>query len=170
MEQLCYFMCSRGILKLCTFHSPNPISGNSTDKIYLLNMLNSEKMFDGMSIYVCSDLLKFFTNMILPFIKYKFVLVSGDSDLCVPKEILTMNEAIILLKNPYLLKWFAQNTRVQYNDKIVQMPIGLDYHTIANYPNCPWRLPEEKSSPTFQEEILFKTSNLRTGNIYCWKL
>ena len=159
MEQLCYFMCSRGILKFCTFHSPNPISSNSTDTIYLLNMLNSGKMFDGMSIYVCSDLLKFFTNMILPFIKYKFVLVSGDSDLCVPKEILTMKEAVMLLQNPYLLKWFAQNTRIQDNEKIVQMPIGLDYHTIANYPNCSWRLPEEKSLPKFQEETLLRIRN-----------
>lgn len=156
MEQLCHFMCSRGILKFCTFHSQKPISSNNSDTGYLLNMLKVGKMFDGMSIYVCSDLLKFFTNVILPHINYKFVLVSGDSDLCVPKEILTIKETITLLQNPYLLKWFVQNTRIQDNEKIVQMPIGLDYHTIANNPNCSWRLPEEKSLPRFQEEILFK--------------
>lgn len=159
MEQLCYFMCSRGILKFCTFHSPKPSSSNNNDTAYLLNMLNSGKMFDGMSIYVCSDLLKFFTYKILPFIKHKFVLVSGDSDLCVPKEILTMKETLILLQNPYLLKWFAQNTRMQDNEKIVQMPIGLDYHTISNNPDCSWRLPEEKHLPRFQEEILIKIRN-----------
>jgi len=44
-----------------------------------------KNMFNGMSIYVCSDLLKFFVNNIFPKINKNFILVSGDSDLCVPR-------------------------------------------------------------------------------------
>ena len=117
-------------------------------------MINNNKMFDGMLIYVCSDLLKYFVNNILSKILHTFVLVSGDSDLCVPIEALSQRETIQLINSPYLLKWFAQNTRIQYNDKMVQMPIGLDYHTIFNNPNCNWCLPEENKLPLEQEKIL----------------
>jgi hypothetical protein len=110
-------------------------------------MLESNRMFNGMSIYVCSDLLRFFLNQILPYLRNTFVLVSGDSDLCVPKEALTREETFLLLKSPLLLKWFTQNSRVEQNDKIVQLPIGLDYHTISNYPNCSWRQAHEEMSP-----------------------
>jgi len=117
-------------------------------------MLKSNKMYNGMSIYVCSDLLKFFVNQILPFIIHNFVLVTGDSDLCVPLEALNQNETYKLLNSPFLLKWFAQNTRIQDNNKIIQLPIGLDYHTISNNPDCLWKLPGENHLPRFQENTL----------------
>jgi len=154
MENNCYFVCSRGLLKSCTFHSPKPMSSCSTDIKYLYNMLESNRMFNGMSIYVCSDLLRFFLNQILPYLRNTFVLVSGDSDLCVPKEALTMEETFLLLKSPLLLKWFTQNSRVEQNDKIVQLPIGLDYHTILRNQSCNWRLPDEGYLPIQQEELL----------------
>lgn len=154
MENECYFVNSRGLLKSCTFYSPNPISSFDKDTMYLFDMLTSNKMFNGMSIYVCSDLLKFFVNTILPQIKNTFVLVSGDSDLCVPKEILTMIETDTLLNSQYLLKWFAQNTRMQNNNKIIQMPIGLDYHSINSNPEFKWRMPHENWLPIEQEKIL----------------
>ena len=59
-EDSCLFVCSRGILKSCTFHSLKPESSCSTDFSYLINMLYSNRMYDGMSIYVCSDLINYF--------------------------------------------------------------------------------------------------------------
>lgn len=159
MENYCYFVSSRGLLKSCTFHSQQPISSCSNDFKYLNNMLKSNKMFNGMSIYVCSDLLRFFVNKILPYLIHTFVLVSGDSDLCVPKEALSKEETLILLKSKLLLKWFTQNSRVEENDKIIQMPIGLDYHTLFKNPNCVWKLPEEGNLPIEQEEILINIIN-----------
>ena len=152
MENLCYFVNSRGILKSCNFHSNNPKSSCNNDKDYLSSMLN--RMFDGMSIYVCSDLLNFFVNNILHKINKMFVLVSGDSDLCVPVEALKANEIGKLLNSPYLIKWFLQNTQVQYNSKMIQMPIGLDYHTISNNPGCNWKSENENHLPGAQELIL----------------
>jgi hypothetical protein len=159
MEQLCYFVNSRGILKSCNIRSPNPKSSNRDDIKYLINMIKYKKMFNGMSIYVCSELLKFFVKVILPKIDKSFVLVSGDSDLCVPLEALKPQETYALLNSPYLIKWFTQNTRIQDNDKIVQIPIGLDYHTISNNPNCSWKMPGENHLPKFQEKILVSIKN-----------
>jgi hypothetical protein len=117
------------------------------------------KMFNGMSIYVCSDLLKFFVNNILPNINKRFVLVSGDSDMCVPKEILTLSETTQLLNSPYLIKWFLQNTQIQNCEKMIQMPIGLDYHTISNNPSHDWKLKNEGHIPDQQELILMNIIN-----------
>ncbi len=154
MENNCYFVNSRGLLKSTNFHSLNPKSSCNNDNQYLINMIVNNKLKDGMSIYVCSDLLKWFVNVILPKITHKFILLSGDSDLCVPVEALNQNETIKLLNSPYLIKWFIQNTRLQDNPKIIQLPIGLDYHTISNNPKCNWRQPHEKTSPISQENIL----------------
>ena len=152
MENLCYFVNSRGLLKSCNFYSKNPKSSCNDDYKYLYFMLNN--MNDGMTIYVCSDLLGFFVNLILPKINKNFVLVSGDSDLCVPIEALTMSQTDKLVNSPYLIRWFAQNTRIQDNFKIIQIPIGLDYHTISNNPTCSWKLPDENHLPGAQELLL----------------
>lgn len=154
MENECYFVNSRGLLKSCNFFSQNPKSSCNNDYSYLLDMLISNKMTNGMSIYVCSELLNFFVNKILPKIQNSFVLLSGDSDLCVPIEILTQKETMYLLNSSYLIKWFIQNTRIQDHEKIIQMPIGLDYHTIANNPKCNWISPGEDTMPILQEKIL----------------
>jgi len=152
MENLCYYVNSRGILKSCDFHSPNPKSSCNNDTSYLFLMLKMQK--EGMSIYVCSDLLRFFVQNILPKIKNNFIIVSGDSDLCVPREALNLNETNILLNSSYLIKWFIQNTQIQDNNKIVQLPIGLDYHTISNNKNHQWKLPNESYLPKHQELVL----------------
>ena len=158
-ENNCHYVCSRGILKSCNFHSPKPKSSCHNDYQYLIDMLQSNKMFNGMSIYVCSDLLHFFVNKILPKINKRFILVTGDSDLCVPREALSREETFALLNYTYLLKWFIQNTQVQDNPKIVQLPIGLDYHTISENPGCNWKLFEEGHLPKQQENVLLNIAN-----------
>ena len=152
MVNLCYYICSRGLLKSCHFHSKNPKSSCNNDARYLFLMLT--RMFDGMSIYVCSDLLSFFVNNILPKINKRFVLVSGDSDMCVPKEALNTRQFNQLINSPFLIKWFLQNTQIQDHHKMIQIPIGLDYHTISNNPNHEWKLESEGHLPRFQERIL----------------
>jgi hypothetical protein len=117
-------------------------------------MLQSEKMFDGMSIYVCTDLLPFFINTILPQLVNTFVLVSGDSDTTVPYEIITTEQYNHLISHNLLIKWFVQNTTVQDCNKIVQMPIGIDYHTILSNPYHYWKTPGENHLPESQEKIL----------------
>jgi hypothetical protein len=145
MENECKFMNSRGILKSCSFHSPNPKSSCNNDTDYLNKMLSNGLMHDGMSIYVCSDLLRYFINNILPKIKCTFVLVSGDSDLCVPMEAISQKETYNLLNSPLLIKWFVQNTRIYNHNKMIQLPIGLDYHTILNNPTFYWKKENQRN-------------------------
>ena len=156
MENLCHFVCSRGLLKSCNFHSINPKSSCNNDFNYLFEMLNSKNMFDGMSIYICSDLLKFFVNQILPKINNTFILVTGDSDMNVPMDALSKSETLILWENVYLLKWFSQNTQLQHHIKMIQLPIGLDYHTISNNSTHCWKQPGEGHLPRFQEGNIIK--------------
>jgi hypothetical protein len=149
-EDECRMFSSRGILKSCTIHSKNPQSSCDNDTIYLDTMHQSQKM----SIYVCTHLLTYFVSSILPKITMPFYLVSGDSDLDVQKEGLSSKLFTTLIESPYLLKWFAQNITETPSPKVVQMPIGLDYHTISNDPNHWWKIHNEGSKPVEQESIL----------------
>ena len=163
MENKCNYVCSRGLLKSCVFHSANPMSSWCYDFEHLNSMINGTDMRDGMSIYVCSDMVPHFIDNILPRISNTFFLVSGDSDATVfggiidiwgnnPRPI-ELEQCLRLANHPNLLKWFSQNCII-IHDKIEQMPIGLDYHTIANDPNKPWRGENEGTSPSDQESIL----------------
>ena len=40
MENKCYYVSSRGLLKSCDFHSPNPKSSCNNDFNYLIDMIN----------------------------------------------------------------------------------------------------------------------------------
>lgn len=151
MENKCYYVSSRGLLKSCDHYSNNPKSSCSTDKEYLYKMLNN--MFNGMTIYVCSDLLSFFVNQILNKINKSFILVTGDLDKTIPNEALTQNQLIKLLSSFFLIKWYAQNT-VYTNNKLKNLPIGLDYHTISTNPSHNWRQKNEGYLPREQEYIL----------------
>jgi hypothetical protein len=172
MENNCKYVCSRGLLKSCSFHSKNPQSSNRNDLKYLIDRVSQNNMFDGMSIYVCSDLLYFFVNNILLKLNNKFYLITGDSDMTIPNNALTNESYIKLINNNYLIKWFAQNSIIQ-NEKIIQMPIGMDYHTISNNKNHIWKSINEGYSPLDQETILLSLKenanlfNLREIKVYC---
>lgn len=144
------FVCSRGILNSCTVHSSRPVSSCGTDKAYLDSMVLAE----GGSIYVCSELLSYFVDSILPKISVEFYLITGDSDLTMPKDGLQPTQFTRLIDNRHLRKWFCQNTPVQDHSKIVQLPIGLDYHTVATNPQHKWIMNGEGSTPAEQEKVL----------------
>jgi len=155
------------------------MSSWSYDTNYLVEMINSKNMFDKMSIYVCTDVLPFFLNDILPKINNIFYLVTGDSDATVrnglidiynnnPKK-LDEETCLKIANHPKLIKWFIQNCiftnnkniineQQVYNEmtntKICQLPIGLDYHTISNDPGKFWKDENEGSLPKHQENIL----------------
>ena len=114
-------------------------------------MINEKKMFDNMSIYVCSDMVPYFVQAILPHITNTFYMISGDSDAVVPNGIIDLfhnprsleeSKCMELLNHPKLIRWFAQNC-LFVHEKIEQLPIGLDYHTISCNTNKNWRSPNE---------------------------
>jgi len=79
----------------------------------------------------------------MPNIKYKFILVSGDSDTTVPFDVFTSNnDFLYFINSDKLIHWFSQNCIVDH-PKISRIPIGLDYHTLSerDYKWGPQRLP-----------------------------
>lgn len=156
-ENNCYFANSRGILKSSSVHSSSPISDCKKDAHagYLLSSVSSNAR-EIQSFYVCSTLLTFFVSKVLPLMTNKFVLVSGDSDAVVPKEVLSRKLFNILINHPLLIKWFAQNTRIAHHPKITQLPIGIDFHTISNNHNHRLRITGEPTTPVDQEKILLE--------------
>ena len=163
MENTCHFVGSRGLLKSCDFHSHEPRSSWAHDYQYLIEMVKGPNMYNGMSIYLCTDMVPFFFIQILPKLKHNFFIVSGDSDATVPGghvdiwhgKSYPLEEALCraLLDSPLLIRWFAQNCILEH-PKIQQIPIGLDYHTIASDPSKFWRAPHEGYLPRHQEALL----------------
>lgn len=146
-ERNCIYVASRGLLKSCDIRSPKPRSSGRTELNYLYDL--HKHPFDGMTVYVCTDDLPTFAAVFLPHIQHQFVLVSGDSDTPVSPN--QQNDAI--LKHPFLLRWFAQNNLCS---GVTHLPIGLDFHTIAENPTHPWCAKGEGSSPLQQQHYLIQ--------------
>jgi hypothetical protein len=127
-EQIKYepstYVSSYNFIYICDHHIDNPKS-ESTD------IPLTYPKSDGETIYINTTAIPNFITNYLPNIKYKFVLVSGDTDAGIPDDY--VNETKIILDNPLLLKWYAQNC-VLITDKLKQLPIGLDLHTLTKNP------------------------------------
>jgi hypothetical protein len=154
MEDICVYISSRGIAKSCSFYPKKIISDNTKYKFYLNNVIILKNQFDGMSIYVVSNLLKTFVSDILPKIKKKFILVSGASVKTCPVEALNAGEFNKLMSNPNLIRWCSQNNTIVNRPKIVQIPLGLDYHTISSNPSHLWNHDKKHIKPIDQETEL----------------
>jgi hypothetical protein len=179
MENYCKYVSSRGILKSTDVHSNNPSSDFLGGIEYLNKFINEqdrvyETIKDVITIYVCSVNLQYFCERVLDRIRYKFVLVSGDSDRIVPYEVMSPGMYKKLISNFMLVKWYAQNLdkRVisENKEKVFNMPIGLDYHTIASNPGHKWRESSEGFTPVDQEcilEYIKKIDSERECKIFC---
>jgi hypothetical protein len=115
------YVSSYNYIYVCDHHIDNPKS-ESTDVPLTYPKRNGE------TIYINTTAIPNFVKKYLPNIKYKFVLVSGDTDAGIPDDYI--NETKIILDNQLLLKWYAQNC-VLITDKLKQIPIGLDLHTLT---------------------------------------
>ena len=80
--------------------------------------INIVNQFDGMKIFVKTDLLLEFISNVLPKIKNNFNLYTHNSDFGID------NKYLPLLNNSKLINWFAQNVLIKHN-KLVSIPIGL---------------------------------------------
>ncbi len=113
--------------------------------------INTKLKIDNV-IYVKTDESKYFLNKLLPKIKQKFILVTGDSDFSSS----TLKD---VLKNPYLIHWFAQNNDILDN-KVTIIPIGLDLHILISSPY----FQEQKKDAKQQESELNKIVQMRNNN------
>jgi len=104
---------------------------------------------DGFLVWVRTGWLRHFVKQLLPKIKNKFILVTGDSFISVPEQMMPESEKII--KSDYVIHWYAQNYDGTLKiNRITPIPIGIDFHTLHNKPF--WG--ENISSPATQEQQL----------------
>ena len=85
------------------------------------------------TFYVVMTQVGAFVQHIMPRITVPFVLVTGSSDFSAP--LMSGSEGALAtaraaLDNPLLVAWFAQNPDMLH-PKLVPVPIGIDYHTLA---------------------------------------
>ena len=158
MENNCKYISIRGLKRLCHFKSNVYISDTHNGKDYLYEMIKNNKMFDGMSIFVTSNLLEFFVNEILDKIKHTFILVSGMSVKTCPVEALKKMSLFKLINHKYLIIWCSQNNTIQYYPKVLQVPLGIDYHSVYNNPSK-WTKIVDGNSPVEQEKYLIDIAN-----------
>ena len=157
MENECKYISVRGLKRLCTFKSNIYISDTHNGKEFLLNMLKSN-MIDGMSIFVGSDYLQYFVSSILDKIHNKFILITGTSIKTCPVEVLDQGSFFKLINNKYLIRWCSQNNVIQKYPSIIQIPLGLDYHSVYNDPKK-WEKIADGKSPVEQEKIMIDVIN-----------
>jgi len=104
---------------------------------------------DGDLVWVRLSWLRSFIKQVLPLVRARFVLVTGDSDSCVPSEL--ASEARTLLDSANVLHWYTQNyDRLSGQQRISPVPIGIDFHMLSQGP-C-WG--ENATSPAQQEQVL----------------
>src|SRR5437588_6699849 len=104
---------------------------------------------DGELVWVRVSWLRSFVQQVLPLVSAKFVLVTGDSDSCVPSELGDL--ARVILESPKVAHWYTQDFDGSVPSKrISPIPIGIDYHMLSERPI--WG--EDVSSPEQQEAVL----------------
>ena len=129
------YVSSRGLLKMCAYHSETPSSSiskiiNYPNFVNFRNFVLQNRLIP--TIYVCNRAIPSFQNEYLKQIDFPFVLLSGDSDEDMPKEVFNSIEDLKnFLENKYLLHWYCQNWLAGNHPKVTLMPIGMDYHTMV---------------------------------------
>lgn len=137
MESQCALVCSRGLLHATDIHVLRPRSSTRHlfDHPLLLQAKEArDKENDGTTIYVCSDAMAtFVAEKCIDRIPYRFILVTGDSDACMPKDAFAGNKEALktFLDHPRLIHWYSQNCVLHVHPKLTAIPIGLDYHTLT---------------------------------------
>jgi hypothetical protein len=156
----CKLVSSRGILDICDWKSHHPVSSiTSLEYDTPLYWLDDNTPTVA---YVCSSAIPRFILDILPTIKNKIILVSGDCDQTIPTQIFrSETDYESFITDDRIVHWFCQNF-VGNHPKVSQMPIGMDYHTMASGDHL-WG---KQLKPYKQEEQLF---NLKNNSLPFWE-
>lgn len=122
-ETACEFVSSRGLTKSCSFKNKSLQS----DTFHIDNFLD-QSPFPSV-VHICTRALGVFVERYLNKLPKPIVLVTNDSDVSITSE---SSWFIPLIESPMIKLWFAQNCMVLSKPaKLKHIPIGLDYHTIA---------------------------------------
>jgi len=143
-ESSCEYVSSLGILKSCDIHSSEPVSSITTLKGY-----DFSKIKNGSTVYITGSAIPAFVET-MKTISYKIILVSGDCDESIYKDVFPSEEDFLrFIEGEKIIHWFSQNCTTNH-PKVSKIPIGLDYHTISTKETS-WG---PKSTPKEQEKML----------------
>jgi hypothetical protein len=85
---------------------------------------------DGDLVWVRFVALPQFVREVLPGVRARFALVTGDDDWSIPSD---YPGARAILEDPRVARWFTQNyDGTDTSGRVAGIPIGLDFHTISN--------------------------------------
>jgi hypothetical protein len=104
---------------------------------------------DGDLVWVRLSWLPSFVRQVLPAVRARFVLATADSDSSVPSD-LPRELAQAILGSPKVIRWFTQNHDGTASERISPLPIGIDFHSVAE--RSIWG--EEIASASRQEATL----------------
>ena len=86
---------------------------------------------DGDTVWVRLSWLRSFVHQVLPHLRGRIVLATGDSIIAVPSQV--PPDVVSALEHPNVLHWFAQNCD-RPGPRISPLPIGIDFHTLSERP------------------------------------
>lgn len=147
----CSYVNTWGLMYLCDVY--NTDEKNIPWNFYL-KTTDWDSLKPNSKIYIGLEYLTIFVCFFLYKIKVPFILVTGHGD----PDVMMGNINLFnkLINCEFLVKWYSQNCIYSNFDKLVHIPIGLDYHTMATISNHAWG---SKCSPTTQEYIIKKIKN-----------
>jgi hypothetical protein len=115
------YVSSEGIRQLCDID----IFDNSDTSLI-------ENVKENSILYIKGNLLSQLIPKILKITKH-FILVTGHEDTTIPYDVFKTKKLFeSFCNNSYLKHWFCQNCAVPETSKLTKLPIGMDYHTMAN--------------------------------------
>jgi hypothetical protein len=142
-EPTALYVNSKDILRSCNVR-PEAVSSARS-----IAATNWAALQSGTSVYVHGSALRTFARLALPLIRAPILLVSGDCDQSSHDLFIDETHLRALLDRPSIGHWMCQNL-TRKHPKATQIPIGLDYHTLAASDGA-WG---PQSSPMEQERDL----------------
>jgi len=144
-ENNCLYINSMGLRKICNITSLN------NDKF--VNEYNFHTFNNNDVVFIKTDKIRALLKRIKQITK-NIVMVIGSSDYTIPDDIFkNESEFINFINNKFIKRFYIQNCTYKH-PKIINLPIGLDYHTMVN--NDMWG---PCLNPIMQEEILINIKN-----------
>jgi hypothetical protein len=118
------YVCPPGVAFSCDAYggAPYVLSGRQD----LIDLSTYRSIADGAVIWMRIEALPLFNREILPHLKSRFVLVTGESDWSTPSNFTWA--ARTLVESGKLIRWFASNyDGAAHGDIITPMPYGIEY-------------------------------------------
>lgn len=156
------FVWSRGLALLCEHHGGRAFvreqRGGTGKPPLRFDPRGYHGVRDGDLVWVRSSALPQFLEDVLPRIRGRFALLTGDEDWSMPSH---FPRACEILDNDHVVCWFSQNLDgSDTSGKMFPLPIGIDFHTISH--RRKWGHP--RATPREQERELHSLRRMMPAN------